>query len=52
MRRVLEVERRVEGGCTALLDKEQVLMREGTEGGEGRGGEEKGRRQVREGSRG
>ena len=35
MRRVLEVERRVEGGCTALLDKEQVLMREGMEGGEG-----------------
>ena len=25
----------MEGGCTALLDKEQVLMREGMEGGEG-----------------
>jgi hypothetical protein len=29
IRRVLEVERRVEGGCAALLDKDQTLLREG-----------------------
>jgi hypothetical protein len=30
IRRVLEVERRMEGGCAALLDKDQTLLREGT----------------------
>ena len=29
IRRVLEVERRMEGGCAALLDKDQTLLREG-----------------------
>ena len=29
IRRVLEVERRMEGGCAALLDKDQTLIREG-----------------------
>ena len=29
VRRVLEVERRVEGGCSVLLDKDQTLLREG-----------------------
>jgi len=29
IRQTLEIERRIIGGCPALLDKEQVLVREG-----------------------
>jgi len=29
IRQTLEIERRIVGGCPALLDKEQVLVREG-----------------------
>ena len=60
IRRVLDVERRVEGGCVELLDKDQALLREGMtrererererEGGR-EGGREEGREGGREGGR-